>query len=233
MSSQKQKILVSVCFAAYILVCALIFIYIGKPFISMMDRPGEFREWVSDHGIFGPIIFFVIFLLQIFFAIIPGEPFEIAAGYTFGAELGTVICLAAIVAGQAIIFCLVRRFGMRILEIFIPREKIESFKFLSNSAYSLKLIFLLYLIPGIPKDLVAYCSGLTKVSFSSYIIVSLISRLPSVVTSTFGGSALSDGNYIAAAIIFTLTAIISLIGFIIFSKVQNNMSSKKSTHAKD
>ncbi len=225
MTLKKKKTLLFLFAFVYLAVCALVFVYIAKPFISMMDEPGKFREWINSHGIFGPVIFFIMFVMQIFFAVIPGEPFEIAAGYTFGALGGTLLCIVAVLCGQIIIFRLVRRYGIRALEVFIPREKIESIKFTKNADFSLRLIFLLYLIPGIPKDIVAYGAGLSTVSLSSYILVSAVARLPSIVTSTVGGAAIESGNYLSAAIIFAVTAALSLVCFVIYLKKKKTQKS--------
>ncbi len=220
MSLKKKRLFAILAVLIYLCLCAIVFVYVGKPFISMMNEPGKFREWTANRGIFGPVIFFVMFVLQIFFAIIPGEPFEIAAGYTFGAIVGTLLCAASVIVGQLIIFILVRKFGTRALELFISHKKINSFKFINNSEFSLKLIFLLYLIPGIPKDIISYGAGLSNISLTSYIIVSTVARLPSIATSTFGGAAIGDGKYYTAAIIFAVTAVISLASFIIHMKKQ-------------
>ncbi len=230
MTLKKKKTLLFLFALVYLAVCALVFIYIAKPFISMMDEPGKFREWIEGHGIFGPIIFFIIFVLQIFFAVIPGEPFEIAAGYTFGAFGGTLLCVGAVVCGQVIVFLLVRRYGIRALEVFIPREKIESIKFTKNADFSLRLIFLLYLIPGIPKDIVSYGAGLSTFPLSSYILVSAVARLPSIVTSTVCGAAVESGDYLTAAVVFASTAAVSLICFLIYLKKQKKHKSKLSEY---
>lgn len=71
-------------------------------------------------------------ILQVLLAVIPGGPFEIGAGYAFGVIRGTLICDFAMTTASVIIFLFVRRFGMKFVELFVSREKIESVKILKS-----------------------------------------------------------------------------------------------------
>lgn len=82
--------------------------------------------------------------LQVIFAIIPGEPLEIGAGYAFGALEGTVLCVIGGLLGSLVVFAFVRTFGVRVVELFFPIEKINNLKFLKN-AKRLEVVTSLYL----------------------------------------------------------------------------------------
>ena len=82
---KTQKIL---CIAAVIIavaVSALVFVFVGIPVIRFISEPEKFRAWVESRGFGGKIAFVGVVILQVIVALIPGEPFEIAAGYAFGA----------------------------------------------------------------------------------------------------------------------------------------------------
>lgn len=228
MTLRQKRALACVISVVYIAICALIFLYIGKPFIAMLDEPGKFQEWIASHGIIGPAIFFVMTILQVFVAVIPGEPFEIAAGYTFGWLGGTLLCVIGIAVGQAIVFMLIKKFGARTLELFVSREKLNSVKFIRKSGNSFRLLFILFFIPGTPKDILTYCAGLMDIDLCSFLIITTIARLPSVMTSTIGGNALSEGNYVFAAIVFVITAIVSIGGLLLYSKIKKKIEARKS-----
>ena len=90
-------------------------------------------------------MYVLVTALQVFAAIIPGEPFEIAAGYAFGWFGGTLLAMLGIALGQAIVFGIIRKFGRRALDLFIPQSKVESIKFFrdtGNMFLSLIHIFL-------------------------------------------------------------------------------------------
>ncbi|MBQ8187597.1 MAG: TVP38/TMEM64 family protein [Clostridia bacterium] len=227
MKLHSKRIIAVTMLIVYLILCALIFVKIGKPFVSMLDEPGRFQEWIASHGIWGYAVFFLMTVLQVFVAVIPGEPFEIAAGYAFGWLGGTLITVAGVTLGQTLVFLLIRKYGMRALELFVPRDKLEKVNFIRTSGRTFRLLFALFLIPGTPKDILAYYAGLTNIRLSSFLIIAILARLPSVVTSTVGGSALSDGSYLAAAVVFLITTAVSVAGLVIYGKIQKSVTAKK------
>lgn len=233
MSLRKKRIIAAAMLVIYLSLCAVIFVKIGKPFVAMLDEPGRFQEWIGSHGIWGCVIFFLMTVLQVFVAVIPGEPFEIAAGYAFGWLGGTLITVAGVTLGQMLMFLLIRKYGTQALELFVPREKLEKVSFIRTSGKTFRLLFILFLIPGTPKDLLACYAGLTDIRLTSFLILTVLARLPSVVTSTVGGSALSDGSYLAAVIVFLVTAAVSVAGLAVYGKIQKNVTAKKNTVAGD
>ncbi len=196
-----------------------IFYFIGKPMLEFVSEPERFKEWIDQKGIFGRIIFVFMVILQIFVAIIPGEPIEIVAGYAFGPIEGTLLCMIGILLGSLAVFSLVRVFGMKLLLLFFSREKIESVRFLNNTKRLSVLLFFLFFIPGTPKDLLTYFAGLTKIKMSVYLVISCVARIPSVITSTVGGDAISSREYMLAIIVFAATAAISIIGWLIYNRI--------------
>ncbi len=158
-------------------------------------------------------------VLQIVVAIIPGEPLEIAAGYAFGALEGTLLCLIGALVGRVAVFLLVRRFGVRAVEVFFPLEKVQSLRFLQNEKKLTFWVFFLFFLPGTPKDVLCYIVGLTKLPLRSWIIISTIAPIPSIITSTIGGSALGMGRYTFAAAVFGATLAISAAGLLVYRRV--------------
>ena len=116
---------------------------------------------------------------------------------------------------------------MRAVELFVPPDKLKKVNFIRTSGKTFRLLFALFLIPGTPKDVLAYYAGLTGIRLSSFLMIAILARLPSVVTSTVGGSALSDGSYLAAAIVFAVTAAVSVMGLILYGKIQKSVREKK------
>lgn len=222
-SSQKfKKILAAFFILLYLILSALLLVYVGRPFIAFLDQPEQFRQWIDARGLAGQAVFLLMIVLQVFVAVIPGEPLEIAAGYAFGWFGGTLLCLLGTAVGSALVFGLVRRYGTRMLDLFLSRDKIRSMKFLQNTDRLKRLMFVLFLIPGTPKDLLTYIAGLTPIRMSDFLILSTFARIPSLVTSIVGGSALGDGEYLTAAIVFAITAAVSILGLFVYSKIRQH-----------
>ncbi len=205
-----------------IVVCIGLFVFLfftlGKPLIAFVEQPELFRGWIDSHGVWGRVIFLGMTLLQIIIGIIPGEPLEIGAGYAFGIVEGTILCLLGILIGTALIWCFSHYLGIKAVEAFYPREKLEELKLLKDPERLNILTFVLFFIPGTPKDMLTYALGLTPMKLHTCLLITVIARIPSVITSVIGGSALGDKNYHLAIIIFAVTGIISLAGILFYHK---------------
>lgn len=227
-SDKRKKTFGILAIAVFILFFALVFFFVGKPLIRFLHEPERFRQWVDGAGIWGRLCFIGMVILQVVVAIIPGEPFEIGAGYAFGFWEGTLLSLIGAALGSIMIFLFVRRWGIKVVEIFFSREKIRSLRFLQNQKRVELVVFIIMLIPGTPKDLLSYFVGLTDIKLSTWIMISVFARLPSLVSSTLGGDALGEENYTAAIIAFIVAAALSLIGIAIYRLICRRNASDKS-----
>ena len=218
--TKKQKNIVGiVIFLLFLGFCGIVGWFIGKPMIEFVSRPEEFRAWVDSHGIFGKLAFIGMTVFQVVIALVPGEPLEIGAGYAFGAVEGTILCLIGIGLGGMLVFYLVKNLGIRFAELFFSVDKIKSLKILKKSKKRDTLMFLVFFLPGTPKDLITYFAGLTDINVSYFIFLTTLARIPSVVSSTVGGDALGVKSYLTAIIVFVVTMIISAAGWIIYKKI--------------
>ncbi len=193
---------------------------VGRPIVRFVSDPAAFRSWVNAHGIWGRILFLVMQVVQVVIALIPGEPLELGAGYAFGAAEGTALCMLGTAVGSALVFGLVRRWGRPLAELFFTADKLNALPILKNPRRLNALVFLLFLIPGTPKDLLTWAVGLTPIRFGDYFWLTLVARVPSIVTSTVSGSALGEQKYLFAAVAFALTALISAAGLAIYHKLK-------------
>ncbi len=219
--TEKHKKITSIFVLLFFgLFMVLLFRFVGVPMIRFIEDPAQYRTWIEGKGILAQISFLAMVFFQVLVAIIPGEPLEICAGYTFGAVEGSLLCMLGIALGSAAIFLLVRSLGVKLVEVFFSVEKIRSMRFLRESQKRNMLTFLIMFIPGTPKDLISYFIGLTDMKLYEWLIISTIARIPSIITSTVGGSALAEKNYKFAVIVFVIAAIISITGIIIYNKIQ-------------
>ena len=216
---RRKKQVALLCLGAALGVTGLIFWFVGRPMLQFVSQPELFRDWVDSHGVFGRLAFLGMMMFQVFVAIIPGEPLEIGAGYAFGFWEGTLLCMLGIFLGSAVVFLLVRRFGTHLVEVFFDKEKIRSLKFLQESKKRDLLIFLVMFIPGTPKDLLSYFAGLTDIKLGRWLLITTVARIPSVVTSTVGGNAVGEQNYLFAILVFAGTLAVSALGLWIYHRI--------------
>lgn len=213
---RRRKIVSLLSLLILLLFFAAVTVWIGGPLLDMLGDPDEFRRWVDSHFLFGRLIFIGMVVLQVIVAVIPGEPMEIGAGYAFGAVEGTILCLMGMALGSSLVFLFTKKLGIRMVEAFISREKLQSLKFLQNAERLNFVLFLAFLIPGTPKDILTYFAGLTPIRLRTFLLLTTLARIPSVVSSTLGGNALGTENYGMAVVVFLVTAVISAVGALIY-----------------
>lgn len=178
-------------------------------------------EWIEDNYLLGAVIMTALCAFQVVIALIPGELLEIASGYAFGGVVGTLICVVGITLGSVIAILLARRFGRKLVESLYPREKIDEIPIINSPNKRNTMTFLLFLIPGTPKDMFTYVIGMTEMSIPTYIALTFFARLPSIVTSTVGGGALGDDQIGRAVIIFIIAGVISGVGYLSYLGISN------------
>jgi len=215
----RKKLLAGFGLLVYIGLTALICVYVGGPMLRFASEPEKFRLWVGEKGMLGKLAYGGMVFLQVIVAIIPGEPLEIVGGYAFGALEGTLICTAGAALGSILVFCLVRRFGVRMVEIFFTRESTRVLRFLKKTPRRRLLLMILFIVPGTPKDLLCYYAGLTDIPWKHWLILCSLGRLPSIVTSTIGGDFLGTREFWYALIIFGAAAMIALLGVTVYRRI--------------
>ena len=114
------------------------------------------------HGI-KELFMILIVTLQIFIAFIPGEPIELAAGYMFGSVWGTIICLIGSFLGTIVVYYLVKTFWSKVISLMFKKEQMKKVEGLFEKKKNLMWIFILFLIPGTPKDVTTYLVSLTNI----------------------------------------------------------------------
>lgn len=227
LSGKQKKIISASVIVAVILFSGAATWFIGKPMINFVSEPEKFRLWVNESGIWSRFVFVGMTAFQVIIALIPGEPLELGAGYAFGAIEGTFLCVIGVTIGSVIVFFLVRRYGVKLVEVFFTYEKIKSLKFLHNEKKLSLTVLIVFLLPGTPKDLLTYFVGLTKIKASKFLAIVSLARIPSIITSTMGGGALGEKDYKAAVIVLAVTAAISIIGWIIYKIICDKRNKKE------
>jgi len=228
--NRRRKWLSGISLAVVVILAILVTVFIAHWLTSFSQD--EFRDYIRSFGIWGWLVLLGLQFLQVFIALIPGELLETAAGYAFGPLVGTLICFAGVAAASSLVFLLTRKFGVRLVEVFISREKINQLRFINTERKRNNLIFLLFFIPGTPKDLLTYFVGLTDMKLGTFLAISMVARIPSVLSSTFGGHLLGEGNYWGAILLYGITGIVSLIGLSVYNRILRRRQSSKETTEK-
>jgi uncharacterized membrane protein YdjX (TVP38/TMEM64 family) len=192
------------------------------PFITRLRLP-EYREqfslWIEKLGFRGVLILLGIQVLQIIVAVIPGGPMELVAGAAYGALGGLGICLLGSLAASTAIFLVVRKFGTPLVIRFFGRELTDKYTFLGDTRKLSLVLFLLFLIPGIPKDALTYIVPLGNIKLSRFIIISNAARSPAIIMSAMLGDSVFRGNWVLIVLLFFIIAAAGVFGLLYGEKI--------------
>lgn len=197
-----------------------------------LSEPERVRELIGRHYLLGALCMILISMIQVVVALVPGELVEIAAGFVFGSWGGALLCLAGTVLGSVLVLILVKKLGSRFVYAFYPKEKIEALPILNNPKKRNILTFLLFLIPGTPKDLLTYGIGLTDMTIPLYLLLTTAARFPSVITSTMGGNAVGEKKFLWAVVVFAVTAAISAVGLLVYRQISKRHAAQRQESGK-
>ena len=194
-----------------------IYFYDEIQWLGTQEGREDFIEKLRGTGVLGVIILTLIQILQVVVAFIPGEVVELASGALYGVFGGLVLCLVGLNIGTLIIFGLVRLLGGAYVRENVSKKQYKYLQILNDPNRALVALFFIFLIPGIPKDILIYFIPLTRVKMWKFMIVSSVARIPSIVSSTFTAEAALRGDYLSAGIIFGVFLVLGVLG-LIFNK---------------
>ncbi len=223
---KAAKIVSFIVLAAVIIFLTIVCIPLVKMLSSEEGRL-ELQAMIEADLAWGIVIYLVLQILQVLIAIIPGGVIQILGGVLFGGVWGTFLCIGGILLGTVIVYVLVKKFGKPLVEAFFDEKVVTKFSFLQDSKKLELAIFILFLIPGIPKDLLTYVAPLTKIKMSSFLVLSTLARIPAIIMSTVFGSTLSNGNIVAAIIIFAIVACLGIVGILYKDRWLNSLRNLK------
>jgi uncharacterized membrane protein YdjX (TVP38/TMEM64 family) len=163
----------------------------------------------------GPLICIGIQFLQVVVFVIPGEITQVAAGYVFGAWFGFLYSVIGIMLGSAFDYTFARLVGRPMVETLVGPERLRRIDAALESPKGRSALFLLFLMPGMPKDAMSYGAGLTRWSLGEFVVVSGLARTPALFFSTLIGSQLYDRDYRSIAVTVVI-GVLAVAAFFIY-----------------
>lgn len=221
---------VKLCVLAAILIGIPLYIYffhheLIESFTDIRDLETTIRSYRKE----SILIYLAAQALQVVVSIIPGQALQFAGGYLFGIPLGLLLSLAGIAVGSALAYYIARLLGRDAVHMFFGKRKVTEMLDLMNSPKGLIVTFIIFLIPGIPKDLCSYAAGLSQIKLRPYLITSMIARIPGMLGCLIIGRQVGAGGYTSAVIVAVIAVILLILGIKYRQKIIDtayNISSK-------
>jgi len=200
--------------------------YIPQPFTSLMPPGEDFDDFEAIYsnsdklskflqalGPYSPAVFVLLQILQVAAAPFPGELTGVAGGYVYGETMGFLLSTVGLTIGSWVAFELASILGRPFVERFVSQEVLHKFDFLTTNTGA-TICFLLFLIPGFPKDYLCYLLGLSRMKLSTFLIVSTIGRIPGTYLLTMQGAKFRNQEYYTVAIVAAVCAAILLLAYL-------------------
>ena len=197
---KRNKIIKIIIFILTIMILIGCTIYLYPIMKELLKPEGRenFKIKIQQNGPSGILLLLGLEAAQIFLPILPGEPIEILAGMCYGTFGGLIFIMLSVFIVTAIIFFMVRKFGRDFVYTMVSKEKIqkiENSKLFTHPKQLEYIMLILFLLPGTPKDLLTYLAGLLPIKPSRFIVIATLARFPSIISSTYAGATLVNGNW--------------------------------------
>ncbi|MBM4139921.1 MAG: TVP38/TMEM64 family protein [Nitrospira sp.] len=175
---------------------ALVEILYESEVFHLFVEKNRLIELLQYIGPYSFLSFIIIQSLQVVAAPIPGEVTGFVGGYLYGPVFGIIFSTIGLTLGSVIAFSLSRFLGKPFVEKVVKKETLERFDYILKLRHKGGfLVFLLFLIPGFPKDYLCYILGMGPMRFKEFFVVSTAGRFLGTVLLTLGGAYIRKHQY--------------------------------------
>lgn len=188
--------------------------------IQQLSNRQHLVEMLRSAGVKGPLLCIGVQAAQVVIFVIPGEITQFAAGYVFGVWMGFLYSVIGIAVGSAFNFWFARVVGRPTLERLIHRDTLAKVDRALNNAKGKSALFVLFLLPGMPKDAMSYAAGLSNINLMEFVVVTGLARSPALLASILLGSQAYRHDY-RAMIITGAVVVLAILGYYLYERNRN------------
>jgi uncharacterized membrane protein YdjX (TVP38/TMEM64 family) len=198
---------------------------------TLYDRH-QLKGLISSFGAYSPLAYILLQIIQVIVAPIPGGAIEFLGGYLFGVKAGFFYSMIGLFLGSWMAFSLARIFEKVAVEKFVSEQTRRKFDYLVEHE-GVILSFVLFLIPGFPKDALCYILGLTPMHLGIFLIISTIGRIPGTLIACLQGGKAFDHQYYTFGILLGASALVLLVFYIYHEEIHNMVKKLKGEKEKE
>ncbi len=169
----------------------------------------QLREAILAKGVFAPLIFITLQVLQVVVAPIPGEASGILGGYLFGALPSFVYSTIGLTIGSWLAFMVGRLLSDLVRRRLEHTAIYKRFNHLVSKG-DFAIPFVLFLLPGFPKDSLAYLLGMSHMPMPVFLFITVVGRIPGTLLLSFQGAEIYQGDYLKFVILLAISALIAI-----------------------
>jgi len=218
--SEKLKIALPIIVILLIFIIISVFIFVYRDTLwcqitrcdTLFEDNERIENFITSFGFGAPIIFILLQVFQVLFAPIPGEASGFIGGYLFGTLPGFLFSTIGLSIGSWINILIGRSFGKQLVRRLISDRRLLRFdKILKRQGVI--VFFILFVIPGFPKDYLCFFLGLSNVPLRVLVLIASVGRIPGTFLLSLQGAYLFERNYVLFLSVILLTLVIALISY--------------------
>ena len=192
-----------------------IYVYFAYPeLIERLKSLDEINQLLKQYKTASIFIYIGMQVFQIVVSIVPGQALQFAAGYAWHFWLGFLYSIVGIALGTVVTFYLARLLGRDALHVIFGEEKFSRFVHMLNSKRSFIFLFVIFLIPGFPKDIFTYAAGVSEFRVVPFLLLSLAGRTPAMMGTILMGSMFYNGSYTGLIVLGAAAVILFVAGIL-------------------
>jgi len=198
----------------------------GLRFFSSRTRVSAY---IGSFGAYAPLVFMGLQCLQVTVAPVPGELTGFVGGYLFGTGGGFIYSTIGLTLGSWAAFMISRWFGLPLVRRFVGKETMDKFDYLMEHQGAF-FSFILFLVPGLPKDSLCYLLGLSPMHMLTFLVVSTVGRIPGTYLLSLQGQAVRAEHYRAFFVILGLGLTAIVLALIYRDKIERWLKHSRHPH---
>jgi uncharacterized membrane protein YdjX (TVP38/TMEM64 family) len=208
------------------LILAGIFLFFHYDLYTFFVSRKKIVHFLNSFGPLSVVIFIGLQIVQVLIAPIPGELNGFIGGYLYGPVLGTIYSTIGLTIGSWLAFLLARWLGMPFVEKIINPKIIQKYDYFMEHR-GIPVTFILFLIPGFPKDALSYIIGLSHMKTTTFLILCTAGRLIGTIMLSISGSCARNNQNAAMLAILGISALITLLAYYYHEELLNLVRKKK------
>lgn len=179
--SEKKKIIVKLLISGAVIGLIVLVGYLIFRALGLTDLTREqVQEYIASTGAIAPLVFIFVSFLQVTFVPIPGMVTIIAGSYLFGAWLSLLYSYIGMMAGGILAYFLGKLIGRPYIN-WVAGGKNKANEWIKKlKGRETVFLFFAFLLPLFPDDLLCSVAGILPISFTTFLIMQLITRFTSI-----------------------------------------------------
>jgi len=180
----------------------------------------QLKKVISSFGPYAPLAYILLQIMQVVIAPVPGGAIEFLGGYLFGVKAGFIYSMIGLTLGSWLAFSLARVFEKIAVEKFVSDQTRKKFDYLVEHE-GVILSFILFLLPGFPKDALCYILGLTPMHLGIFLIISTIGRIPGTLMAILQGAKAFEHEFYTFGMLLGGSSLVILVFYIYHEEIHN------------